>query len=237
MVKKALLAGKHIFVEKPLALNQKELDEIKFLVEEKKDLILLTGFNRRFSPHVQKIKESMKNRQSPVIINYTMNAGYLPKDHWVHGEEGGGRNKGEACHIYDLFTFLTNQEVKSVQARSINSKNGAFKSNDNFVASFSFEDGSLATLTYTALGHRKYPKESMTLFFDGCVLELKDYYHSFHIGSNSWNFKTKIQNKGHREEIISLAKAIRGEIEYPIPLWQQFQATQMALEVEKRIFE
>ncbi len=236
MVKKALLAGKHIFVEKPLALNQKELDDIKSLVEEKKDIILLTGFNRRFSPHIQKIKESLRNRQSPVIINYTMNAGYLPKDHWVHGEEGGGRNKGEACHIYDLFTFLTDQKVKGVRVGSIGSKDEAFKSNDNFVAGFSFEDGSLATLTYTALGHKKYPKESMTLFFDGCVLELKDYCHSFQMGSDSWNFKTRTQDKGHMEEIISLAGAIRGKTKEPIPLWQQFQATEMALEVEKRIF-
>ena len=237
MTKKALLAGKHVFVEKPLALGEKELDDIKSLMEEKKDIILLTGFNRRFSPHIQKIKESLKKRQSPIIINYTMNAGYLPKDHWVHGEEGGGRNKGEACHIYDLFTFLTGQRIKSVQARSIESKNEAFRNDDNFVASFSFENGSLATLTYTALGHKKYPKESMTLFFDNHVVELKDYCHSLQVGSESWNFKTGTQNKGHLEEIVSLAKAIRGKIEEPIPLWQQFQATSMALEVEKEIFK
>ena len=236
MTKKALLAGKHVFVEKPLALNQKELDGIKSLLDEKKDLILLTGFNRRFSPHIQKIKESLKKRRSPVVINYTMNAGYLPKDHWVHGEEGGGRNKGEACHIYDLFTFLTDQRVRNVQAGSIQSKNEAFRNDDNFIASFSFEDGSLATLTYTALGHKKYPKESMTLFFDNHVVELKDYCHSFQVGSNCWNFKTRTQSKGHLEEIVSLARAIRGETKEPIPLWQQLQATQMALEVEEQIF-
>lgn len=235
MTKKALLAGKHVLVEKPMSLTEEDLKDLKKVSTENGQLILLTGFNRRFSPHVEKIKQSFKKRNTPMVINYVMNAGYIPKDHWVHGEEGGGRNIGEACHIYDLFTYLTNSEVKTVFAHSIQSKDGAFNSNDNFSTTISFTDGSIATLTYTALGSKKHPKERMTVFCDGKVAELDDYYKSCLIGAGGWTHETKTSEKGHFEEIRLLAQSIKGEAKEPIPLWQQFQASEIAFEVERQI--
>ncbi|MEE8269155.1 MAG: Gfo/Idh/MocA family oxidoreductase, partial [Nitrospinaceae bacterium] len=145
MVLEALQAGKHVLVEKPLALNYEELKPIRSFYEtNQQGPVLLTGFNRRFSPFALRAKELIKNRTNPIIINYRMNAGYIPLDHWVHTEEGGGRNLGEACHIYDLFTFFINSKVVSIQARSLTPKTDHYSSRDNFVAILGFEDGSVA---------------------------------------------------------------------------------------------
>ena len=104
-----------------------------------------------------------------------MNAGYIPLDHWVQTAEGGGRNRGEACHIYDLFTYLTGARVVDVQAAAIRPATGYYSATDNFVATIRFEDGSVATLTYTALGRSEHPKEQMEVFVDGKVIALDDY--------------------------------------------------------------
>jgi predicted dehydrogenase len=167
------------------------------------------------------------------MLTYRMNAGYLPPDHWVHGPEGGGRNLGEACHIYDLFTYLTQSRVASVEARGLRSKTGYYRSSDNFVATVGFEDGSLATLTYTAAGSTKHPKEQMEIFVEGKVMELDDYRRLTVTGDQRGGLKSSQSEKGQRQELDSLARAIREGGEWPLPLWQQVQATDIALQVEE----
>lgn len=112
----ALKAGKHVLVEKPLSLTMEELDSITEFLESNKSTspVLLTGYNRRFSPYALRLADILSKRSGPFILNYRMNAGYIPPENWVHGVDGGGRNVGEACHIYDLFTFLANSEVKKL---------------------------------------------------------------------------------------------------------------------------
>jgi predicted dehydrogenase len=236
MVVEALQAGKHILVEKPLALTQGELENIrKFYETNQQAPVLLTGFNRRFSPFAQRAKEVIENRTNPMIINYRMNAGYIPLDHWVHSEEGGGRNLGEACHIYDLFTFFTNSKVVSVQSQSLAPKTDHYSSRDNFVATLGFDDGSVATLTYTALGSNEFPKEQMEIFSDGKVLMLDDYKQLRIHGSNSKGVTSKLTDKGHKRELEVFAETLKRGGEWPIPLWQQFQTTEIALQVEQFI--
>jgi|LGOV01.1.fsa_nt_gb predicted dehydrogenase/threonine dehydrogenase-like Zn-dependent dehydrogenase len=236
MTLSALKAGKHVLVEKPLALTTEELDQIEaFFADNEASPVLLTGFNRRFSPHIQRIKEVLLNRSNPLIINYRMNAGYIPADHWVHGSEGGGRNIGEACHIYDLFTALTNSYVQKISAHAIRPTTGHYRTNDNFVATMSFSDGSVATLTYTALGAKNFPKETMALFSENMVLELDEYQHTKIHGAPAKGLETRMQDKGQRDEMTAFAQAIHGEIDWPIPLWQQLQATRISFEVEKQI--
>ena len=175
MVLQALHAGKHVLVEKPLALTRNELASIQDFFTHVKGTtapILLTGFNRRFSPAVTRIHELTANRTNPMILNYRMNAGHIPADHWVHGKEGGGRNIGEACHIYDLFTALTGSRVSAVRCETIRPATDHYCRQDNFIVTVTFEDGSLATLTYTALGTSEYPKERLEVFVDGKVLFL-----------------------------------------------------------------
>ncbi|MEM7174695.1 MAG: bi-domain-containing oxidoreductase [Chlamydiota bacterium] len=229
----ALKAGKHTLLEKPLCLDSAELDEIKaYFAGNQSTPVLLTGFNRRFSPSIQKIKRHLK---APMVINYRINAGYLPKNHWVHQREGGGRNIGEACHIYDLFTFLTESKVTQVNAQSISPLGDQYNTNDNFVATMQFEDGSVATLAYTALGSKDYPKEHMEIYTDGKVLCLEDYKKVFFHGTNERPFSTYFPNKGHQEELAAFAATIQLATEWPIPLWQQVQATEISFTVEKQL--
>ncbi|MBE0447657.1 MAG: bi-domain-containing oxidoreductase [Actinobacteria bacterium] len=239
MVIDALKAGKHVLVEKPLALKEEELREIAAFyfpgATAGSPPILLTGFNRRFSKYVQHIHELTKGRSNPMILNYRMNAGYIPLDHWVHTEEGGGRNIGEGCHIYDLFTFLTGSKVGSVDATSIAPKTGYYSSTDNFVATMSFEDGSAATLTYTALGSKEYPKEQLEVFVDGKVIKLDDYKKLTITGAKVDGIETKLSDKGQKEELEAFGRAIRQGGEWPIPLWQQIQATEISFEVERKL--
>ncbi len=231
----ALKAGKHVLVEKPLALNRQELSEIAAFLEQAGDRapVLLCGFNRRFSPYMTAVAEGLKSRTNPLIANYRMNAGRIPSDHWVHGPEGGGRNIGEACHIYDLFTFLTGARMTSVSARAVRPATDFYRADDNFVATVGFADGSVASLTYTALGNADTSKEKMELYCDGAVWQMDD-YKALSVTGRSGGYSSKGAEKGHREELKAFVDAIRRG-EQPVPLWQAFQAMEIAFAVEEAI--
>lgn len=236
----ALKAGKHVLVEKPLALNRGELTELQSFYSDNgatnEKPVLLTGYNRRFSPFVQRMKNLVEQRIAPFILNYRMNAGYIPLDHWVHGSEGGGRNLGEACHIYDLFTFLADAEVVSLSAHALKPSTRHYGRNDNFVATFTFADGSVANLVYTALGHKGVPKETAELYVDGKIAVLNDYKSLSVHGADKLTYKSRIQDKGLKIELERFAKGIQ-KGEWPIPWWQQVQVSEMAFTVEEMVFD
>jgi predicted dehydrogenase len=168
-------------------------------------------------------------------LNYRMNAGYLPADHWVFSAEGGGRNLGEACHLYDAMTFLTDSTVRNIHAQAIRPSGGYFQSADNFVGTLTFADGSIGNIIYSSMGSTAYPKEHLEVFVDGKVLILEDYRTLKAVGSKAKGWTSKISHKGHCEELEAFASAFRGERDWPIPLWQQLQAMQIALEVERQL--
>lgn len=232
----ALKAGKHVLVEKPLSLSLEEIYELDKLINKMGDKspVLLTGYNRRFSPYATKLSDLLKNRTSPFIINYRLNAGFIPADHWVHGEEGGGRNIGEACHIYDLFTYLSNSRIIKITSQSIKPSSDYYKRTDNFITTFSFEDGSIASLTYYAIGNKQWPKEIADISYDGNHIVLNDYKKMEIFGKMKSQFSTPFQNKGQKEELIAFADSIKGG-DWPIPWWQQYQTAVSAIEVEKII--
>ncbi len=231
----ALRAGKHVLVEKPLALTESEIAQLdNYIRNTPQTPILFTGYNRRFSPYAVRMADILSKRTNPFIINYRMNAGYIPLDNWVHGIEGGGRNIGEACHIYDLFTFFANEEVINISAKSIIPQTGYYGKNDNFVATMNFKDGSVATLTYSAAGSKHYPKEIAEMYVDGKSVVMTDYKQLDIFGEGTKSFKNAIADKGLRQELIAFADAIN-QGEWKMPWWQQLQSARIALEVEAQI--
>jgi len=247
----AINSGKHVFVEKPMAVNRGQLTALssaligKEIPEDVGTIAsflrttgyelktnFMVGFNRRFSPCIQRAKELTLSRINPLIINYRMNVGYIPLSHWVHGEEGGGRNIGEACHIYDLFNFFAESEVESIAGKSITPHSEQYARNDNFTATIKYRDGSVCNLIYTALGAKEYPKEEMEIYFDGKIIRMSDYKKLDIFGARYKGLDSKMAAKGHMEELKAFAEAIKDKSE-AIPLWQQVQATEISFEVEK----
>lgn len=237
MVLQALKAGKHVFVEKPLCLTETELAAIESFYEQAgaDAPILLTGFNRRFSRYAQAIATAAAQRSNPLVMSYRVNAGHIPADHWVHGPEGGGRNLGEACHFYDLFIAIANSAPSDVKATSIRQANGYYRPDDNFSATIGFENGCLATLIYTALGAESFPKERLDVFFDGRVYAIDNFTRLEVSGAKGPHISTPNPSKGHDEELVAFAQAIRRGGAWPIPLWQQLAATRIALQVQRQI--
>jgi predicted dehydrogenase len=232
LVTRALERGKHVLVEKPLCLTPPQLAGIEATVERLRDHcpVLMTGFNRRFSPHAAAAAGLLAQRSNPFIANYRVNAGYLPSDHWVHGHAGGGRNIGEACHFYDLLGHLAGAPVTTIEAQAIRPKTGHYVRNDNFVAVLTFADGSIGNLTYTALGSADHPKEVIDIYSDGRVLQIIDFGEFRAVGCKAAPVKQR--DKGHAGELTAFHRAARGETAWPIPLWQQAQAMRIAFEVE-----
>jgi len=230
MAIEALKAGKAVFSEKPMALNKEELDKLVQTIDETRKPFMV-GFNRRFSKYAREVKKHILYRINPIIINYQMNVGYIPLDHWVHTEEGGGRIIGEACHIFDLFNYFTDSEVKSISVDGITPKTRHFSSRDNSVITLKYNDGSICTLTYTALGNNQHPKEICHIYFDGKILIIDDYKKLECFGVKTLKLKTREPDKGQYEELIEFAKYLKSEIRSPIPLWQMIQATKISFKV------
>lgn len=237
MVLQALEAGKAVFVEKPLSTTREGLAAIEQFYREHPDgPLLLTGFNRRFSPPVVRTMEVLRNRTTPLIANYRMNAGFIPLDHWVHTEEGGGRNIGEGCHIYDLFNHLVGgAEVVSVKAAAALPRGRQWVRNDNFVAIVTYDDGSVCTLTYTSMGDKAFPKERLDIFVDGKVVSLDDYRDVSITGGKHRGWSASAAQKGQLEELEAIANSLLRGGTWPISLDEQLRATRISFEVEAQI--
>jgi len=220
---RALNAGKAVFVEKPMCLNTTEFDQIQEAIDSSAAPYMV-GYNRRYSPFADLIRKEVAGRAHPLMIHYTMNAGYLPADHWTQGSEGGGRLLGEACHIVDLFRSLVGCAVTNVHCAPIRSKNPSALANDNFCLTLSYEDGSVATLVYTALGHKEVSKERMEVFFDEKSFILDDYLTMSAHGMPKAALTLKQQDKGHAAELAAFRKAASTGERFPIP-WEELVET------------
>lgn len=223
----ALRAGKHVFVEKPLAIFQEELDDIEtFFAKNSSALSLTVGFNRRFSPHAQKMKTLLGN--APMNVIATMNAGNIPANSWVHDRaEGGGRILGEACHFIDLITYLTGSLVTEVCMNAMGQNPD--ETTDSASILLKYANGSTGVVNYFANGSKAYSKERVEVYSQERTLILDNFRTLKGYGFGNFS-KLKIrQNKGHREQFRRLLESIRSGGEPLIPLNEILNTTQAAL--------
>ncbi len=229
LVMKSLKAGKHVYVEKPLAININQLEEIEKYyqkVNKEQTPCLMVGYNRRFSACAKEIKRHLSNRTAPAFIRYRMNAGFVPADIWVHAD--GGRIIGEGCHIIDLVKYLISSEVVRCNYSSFNPKSGMYLSEDNRFITLDFEDGSVAQIEYFSCGSKDLPKEYMEVHWENKSIIMNDYKLLSGYSVKVKNCKSKVSEKGHKEEWISLYDSlIKGEA--PISLDSLFDTTRLSI--------
>jgi len=213
MVVESLQAGKHVFVEKPLALNRQELDDILNVYDGSKTLTV--GFNRRFSPHMQKVKQLTGD--VPMNVIATMNAGHIPANVWVHDmKTGGGRIIGEACHYMDLITFLTGSKIKSVcmNAMGINPQ----ANTDSASILLQYENGSTGVINYFANGSKAYSKERIEVYAQERTIITDNFCVTEGFGTKNFSkLKTNL-DKGHSAQFKLLVERVKGGGKSLIPI-------------------
>ena len=229
----AIKNGKHVYCEKPLALNEKELKTIAGALDKKESPRLMVGFNRRFAPLAVEMKTFIKNRHEPLMATYRVNAGSLPANHWLHDpKKGGGRILGEGCHFIDFITFLTGSLPESVTCQVL-PDNGIYRA-DNALITLTYPDGSIGIITYLANGDKSVAKEEIELFCEGKIAKLHD-FRTLELFSNGGRKVTRSQNqdKGHQDAWKCFLESIENGGNLPIPyreIWGVHQATFAALE-------
>lgn len=214
-VVKALEAGKHVFVEKPLAINMLQLNAV-MEAKSKYRRPLMTGFNRRFAPVSESIMHEFRNVAEPLFINIRVNAGLIPKEHWIQDPEtGGGRIIGEACHFIDLMQYFTRSEPVSVFSEALKTSNSGVTPFDNISVVIRFSNGSVGNLVYLANGDKAMPKERIEIFGGGTTAVIDDFREGslFRNGKKS---SLKSSGKGHREEVQRFIESIRRGEDSPI---------------------
>lgn len=220
-----LKAGKHVFVEKPLAIDEAGLRDVEESVASHSDRLLMVGFNRRFSPHIVRMKQLLQGRSEPLCMVMTVNGGPIPPDHWIQDpERGGGRIIGEGCHFLDLLSHLAGSAIRSVAAIMIGG--GVAVREDKMSIILGFADGSVGTVNYFANGSKNYPKEMLEVFSNGRVLRMENFRSTRGYGFRGFSkFRTARQNKGHDREMAAFVERVARGGEPLIPFQELTNVT------------
>lgn len=229
----ALEAGKHVFVEKPLATTSDELAMVKKAYQQTEGRqVLMVGFNRRFSPQIDKMKALLQTLNEPKSFIMTVNAGAISPEHWTQVREiGGGRIIGEACHFIDLMRYLAGASIISVQAMRIGEADSLKVIEDKASISLRFEDGSFGTIHYFANGAQSFPKERIEVFASGRVLQLDNFRKLRGYGWPGFNkFNLWKQDKGQLACSTAFLSAIREAKLPPIPADELFEVSQITID-------
>ncbi|MEA3412264.1 MAG: bi-domain-containing oxidoreductase [Pseudomonadota bacterium] len=245
----ALGAGKHVFVEKPLALTLDEVGEIEKGYEkvvspltpalsrgerEKgRAPLLMVGFNRRFAPQVRKIRTLLESVSAAKSFVMTVNAGEIPPDHWTQDPEvGGGRIIGEACHFIDLLRYLAATPITDWQATFMGPQLGLAVTGDKVTITLTFTDGSFGVVHYLANGHKSFPKERLEVFCAGRVLQLDNFRRLTGYGWPGFRkMNLRRQDKGQKACAAAFLDAVREGRESPIPVDQVLEVSRISIEI------
>jgi predicted dehydrogenase/threonine dehydrogenase-like Zn-dependent dehydrogenase len=230
-IQKALQAGMHVFVEKPLCLTLEELATIESQYASiASPPIVMVGFNRRFAPQVQRVMQLLAGVSGPKSIVMTVNAGAISTDHWTQDREiGGGRIVGEACHFIDLIRFLVGVPIAGYQCMVMDSSK-----QDTVTLQLAFADGSIGTVHYFANGSKAFPKERLEVFVAGRVLQLDNFRKLSGFGwpgfsqMNLWR-----QDKGQKACVQAFVDAIVGKRPIPIPFSEVIEVSRVSIELAK----
>jgi predicted dehydrogenase len=237
-VAQALQAGKHVFVEKPLAIDQEGLVAVRAAYDGAQTRapqggpLVMVGFNRRFSPQVQKMKALLAPVKEPKSLIMTVSAGAIPANHWTQDNAvGGGRIIGEACHFIDLMRFLAGSPIVSVQARRMGDAPGVAVTEDKAPITLGFEDGSFGTILYLANGAASFPKERVEVFTAGRVLQLDNFRK---LKAYGWPGFSKMnlwkQDKGQNVCAAAFLQAVEKGVP-AIPVDEIFEVARVTIEV------
>src|SRR5678815_879353 len=209
LARKALERNKNVFVEKPLALDDEQLDAVLEAAGRSTGR-LMVGFNRRFSPLAQRAKEFFHSRDTPLSMLYRVNAGRIPKEHWTqNAEEGGGRIVGEVCHFIDLMQFLTGAPPVSVFAESVSAKSNKIVDADSVFITLRFADGSNGSIAYLSEGDKALAKERVEIFGAGRVFVLDDFRRaSLYKDGREEQITLKAQDKGQQEQVRAVCASV-----------------------------
>ncbi len=239
LVCRALRAGKHVFVEKPLALDDDELTEIETCYQAQiatgNRCHLMVGFNRRFAPHLVKAKALLAPVSAPKTMIMTVNAGAIPAGHWTQDRKlGGGRIIGEGCHFVDLMRHFAGADIVDVQARSIGGELAGETPEDKASITLAFADGSIGTLHYFANGAKSFPKERLDIFADGRILQFDNFRKLSGFGwpgfkkASSWS-----QDRGQEACVRAFAQAVEKGGEAPIPFAELVDVSKAVIEADR----
>jgi polar amino acid transport system substrate-binding protein len=220
----ALEADKNVFVEKPLTLYEEDLARIIDVCRRRPSRRLQVGFNRRFAPLARRARELFEGLSEPLVVNYRVSAGFVPKDHWTQTEEGGGRILGEVCHFVDFLQFITVAKPIKVFAECIDNANTQAQNRDNVAITISLSNGSIGLITYLACGNHLFAKERIEIFGGSKSMVIND-FRTADIYMNGKVKKIKAPGKGHKEEIGLFIESIREGRPSPISLESLFYTT------------
>jgi predicted dehydrogenase len=231
----ALLAGRPVFVEKPLAVNREQLAQLQEVyaaqVQAGRAPFVMAGFNRRFAPFTEKIRQFFAGRREPMMIHVRVNAGFMPHDNWIHAQ--GGRIVGEFCHFVDWARSVIGFPIQSVSASGL--PNDTKFATDNVAVTLKFADGSVANLLYLANGDRSIPKEFFEVFCQGAIARLDD-FRTLELARNGKIQKFKsLQDKGHRGELQLTIEAVRDGKPSPISFEELVEVTEATFLVDQAI--
>jgi predicted dehydrogenase/threonine dehydrogenase-like Zn-dependent dehydrogenase len=240
-VLEALKAGKAVFTEKPLSITKEQLSELEHFLNQQKEQgkdipLLMVGFNRRFSSFALQLKDFFSNRTTPLVLNYRVNAGLLPRDSWIYDPSvGGGRIVGEVCHFIDFLCFLTEAFPQKISAVSMKISRKDVRPEDNVILSLEFSDGSVGEITYLSCGDFATPKEYIEVFGDGKTAFLNDFKELTLFKNGKMHVFKKRQDKGHLEELKRFFESAEGKSLPPFTLEHLLSVTRATFDARDQL--